>query len=352
MVLSTYDFDELVLEDSMNIDAVKWHGERLRADFGAGFGATAVVGPTSGLFGWQLGAGVLPADTDYGNLINSKSRFDYYFDFFQEHTTGDQDVFQIEYRGRKYHASFKEPEAAYQRHTEDLFTPEGLELIQRRVADIYYLEDGSIFDPLDLPGMLTWYRIDNANTDDSIWYDLSGNAQDLSFNGNVTVADDIVNGLPAVRLNVGATNTGFLSRVTGPTVYDVFFLMRMRESTFSNNCGILTGTGGASPQVLVGDDTTTKFTNQSFGAGFVYHLNSTSHLQSDQQAPMDNEWGVVHARYTGWAFNAGFQIGKARTTAGTFAEADICEVIMTGSAALSDTNVTNTINYLKRRAGI
>src|SRR6187549_4184225 len=106
MVLELANFTELSLE-GMDIGPINWTGARLQADFGAGFGASAVVGPTSGLWGWEISSAALPDDDDYGNLINNKNRFSYYFDFIQDHITGENEVFIIDFRGKKYHASFE-----------------------------------------------------------------------------------------------------------------------------------------------------------------------------------------------------------------------------------------------------
>jgi hypothetical protein len=140
---------ELDLE-GMNIDSVKWGGSVLRANFGDGYGDAAVVGLASGLHTWALSSGCLPDDEVWGT-IEGVSRFAYYWDFFKSHTTGETEIFIIEWRGGKYHASFVDTEMSAEVFTADLFSG-GVQVKQRRITGSGYNADGSIDeDPPSTP---------------------------------------------------------------------------------------------------------------------------------------------------------------------------------------------------------
>jgi hypothetical protein len=129
----------------MDINTVDWTGSRLRVSFGHGYGAFALTGNPAGLHKWKISdSGVLPDrdSADYGP-IDGVSRFDYYYNFFKDHTTGAEEIFIITWRGKSYHACFSDPTQTYQRFTEDLFSG-GVDIQQRRVAGFPYEGDGSV----------------------------------------------------------------------------------------------------------------------------------------------------------------------------------------------------------------
>ena len=158
-------------------------------------------------------------------------------------------------------------------------------------------------------------------TDNSGLYVMTAGATDV-----VDVAANL-NGHKIKRFS-NTTNDGIVQRSGGyADIYEAFIVMKMREAAFSNAAGIFTGRGGADPQVLLASSGTTKFANPSL-SGYTYRKNGVEYAQSDLQAPM-NAWGIVHVRYTtGWEFANGIQFGKDRTTAGTFAEMDVAEIVL------------------------
>lgn len=140
-------YDELDTS-GLKIEGVKWAGATLRANFGEGYGAAALVGNAAGLHEWTLRRSTLPGDSSIVP-IDAKSRLDYYLDFFKEHTTGTTEIFIITWRGKKYHASFADPDMDVAQVTFRLYDPEiyqggGLKIKQRRVAGTGYSSDGSI----------------------------------------------------------------------------------------------------------------------------------------------------------------------------------------------------------------
>jgi hypothetical protein len=352
-MVSILDYDELSLL-GLDIEPIELRVERLKASFGSGYGASAAVGHPSGLWGWEIGAEVLADDASYVDQIEGLPSFEYYRQFYLDHTVGDAgEIFQIDFRGRKFHCAFSDDSISGSMHTYDLFSLSGVKLEMRRVPGIYYLDDGSIFDPRDVPNLYGWWRAEDYDGED--WPDLAHGDNPIFFTraGDVIQVLDVQNGRPVVRLN-SLASTGLLSPSGFSTmrIYAALFVMAMRETPFSNNAGILTGSGGSSAKILAGTSTTTKFANQAIGGSFQYALNGTNHAESDEQAPMDSEFGIVSV--TGVGTDVDPQIGKSRNTAGTFAKADIGEIIIIGGAASSSpanpsaTNLANLIAFLRR----
>jgi hypothetical protein len=141
----------------INIDGYRWQPSVLKANYGDGYKDLAVVGDAAGLWRWSLHSDCLPDDPIY-SPINGLARFDYYWDFFQRHTTGagvGGDVFIIEFRGKKWHAGFAENYISGDALTADLFNGD-VEVEQRRVKGFTYSSDGSIdTNPPSVPVLLT-----------------------------------------------------------------------------------------------------------------------------------------------------------------------------------------------------
>lgn len=158
-------YDEIEVSVGMMIEGTKWTGDTLRVDFGGGFGAAALVGPAHGLYLWTLKQAQLPGDSDLVP-INAQSRLDYYLNFFKDHTTGATEIFIIEWRGKKYHASFVENDmdvarAAFKIGMPEWYTGGGLKIRQRKLEGVVYADDGSIdLAPPCAPIMISTEAID------------------------------------------------------------------------------------------------------------------------------------------------------------------------------------------------
>lgn len=351
------DFATLNLS-GMEIAPVSWKGSRLSVSFGDGYGASARVGSAAGLWGWSVESGCLPDDDSYGHLINSLPRFQYYFEFFKEHILGDRDVFELEFRGKRYHASFVQNEFTGEMLTIDLFSVENLEIKQRRVEGIVYNADGSIFDITELSGIYSAHIAEDfPGNVGQRWpnylYDISEVQPLTEYDGDVINVPDAQNGLSVVRFN-STTNDGFISgSIVSNFIYEAFIVMKMREATFSNDAGILTA--GTVVPFLLGDAGETKFTNLGIGGSYQYRLNGTLYAESNQQAPM-NEFGVVHLRITGGLTLGDMQVGKDRAATDRYAEMDMGELILIGSsvasAPLSTENAAKLTTFLMRKWGI
>lgn len=131
----------------MRLETVEWHGQILRVSFGDGYGAKANVGHASGLHKWSMrSGGVWPDFTEWGLTIGGLARFEYYWEFFKAHTTGTTDIFIIEFRGKKYHASFVDDAISMDKIKRMLLYEGSVEIQQRRVSGESYGTDGSILD--------------------------------------------------------------------------------------------------------------------------------------------------------------------------------------------------------------
>ena len=137
------DYEELIITAGMRIRSVEWGADVIRKDFGYGYGATALVGPATGLHKFRLQASILPDSTSLGT-IGGLAWFDYYYDFFIARTTGSEPMFYVRWRSAYWHVRFASPEVSFDKFKGDLYAG-GVELEQKRVVDFTtYAADGSI----------------------------------------------------------------------------------------------------------------------------------------------------------------------------------------------------------------
>jgi hypothetical protein len=80
---------------------------------------------------------------DYGSVIDGQARFDYYWNFFKERMAEGDGIFVIDFRGKKYHASFVDTKISMEVFTFDLFGG-GVAIRQRKVSGTTYNADGSL----------------------------------------------------------------------------------------------------------------------------------------------------------------------------------------------------------------
>jgi hypothetical protein len=142
---TTYDTISL---EGINVDSIDWDGPVLRANYGSGYGDSVLVGNAAGLLMWELSDGGVSPDRTTGDAsgseIDSVSRFEYYWEFFKEHTTGTTEIFILEWRNKFWHASFADTRISAEQMTYDLFGISGVKVRQRKVRGFTYNDDGSI----------------------------------------------------------------------------------------------------------------------------------------------------------------------------------------------------------------
>lgn len=309
----------------------------LRNNLGNGFRSQVLYGSSTGLRHWKLtlptlaDTSVLP-NTYTGVNAESLSREMYIWDLYcNTRITGEPFAYQCPRDGRYYLVDFKDDSLEYSQ--ENMYVKlysTGVEIEQVR-------EDGeTIYAPQGLSGITDWYTRAEVFPETLPFPVTSGwrnTAEDDGAVDGASVTGDVIsvaaqqNGHAIVRFN-NTTNNGLLTRSGGPFVIkEAFVVMKMREATFSNFAGIISGQAAPNNVALVGDSGTTKFTNLAL-SGSEYRLNNALLAASNQQAPM-NVYGIVHIRYpTGVAITDNLQIGKDRDIAGRFAEADIGEIII------------------------
>lgn len=138
-------FGDLLDLTGLEITPVSLTIERLTCDFGSGYGESASIGTGSGLWGWELSAEVLTDAAAYHDLIATLPSFQYYINFYLDHTEGTAgEIFRIDFRGKQYHASFADESISGTMETYDLFTLSGVKLKMRRMFGVTYNADGSI----------------------------------------------------------------------------------------------------------------------------------------------------------------------------------------------------------------
>jgi hypothetical protein len=352
------DYEELNLI-GLNVDHATTVGRTtLRANYGDRFRDTAVIGAVGGATDFVLSAGVWPDDEDVA-VIGTDSWMEYYTAFLKDRMNNGNEPFIIDWRNRKWLVDLAEPKYGVEVHTSDLFTPDGIELRMVRVKGLTHCRDGSVFDP-SLIAANTWGWYKNAESFPTAFPGPIGNAWKneletslgefaLLVDGTdvVSVADQLGT-FDAVRFS-GTTNNGFLHADSIiKTVYEAFFVMKMREATFSNNAGILTA--GVTAAALVGGSGTNAFYNLAHGTGYTYKLNNTEHPETAQTAPM-NAFGVVHIRFENGITLSDPQVGKDRDFAGRFAEMDMIEMRLC-DLPINDDYSEAYSRYLMRYYGI
>lgn len=306
----------------------------LENDLSDGYYAQVLFGSNTGLRSWSLRLPTLAALNILPNTVtgidgSTVSREEYIWSLYCEtKVTGEPFVYQDPRSSQYYLVRFDDKQLSYSQQSRfqvKLYST-GIELKQVRISGVTVFD---VAQAVSNYGSVIWSWLKGSGYDDgtSTWVPATG-AQ-LFGAGDVDKETAVQNGHDIVRLN-DTTNDGFLSEgLSGLSTNEFFIVMKMREATFSNAAGIITGAAGSS-QLLLGSSGTTKFANPGLSATtYTYELNGLEYAQSNLQAPMA-EFGLVHVRYTtGWAFaGSDWQIGKDRGTAGTFAEMDVGEVIM------------------------
>lgn len=298
----------------------------LSNDLSDGYRARTLFGSENGVRTFKLRMNTL-AHSDIGvptvTGINgeSVSREDYIWSLFCEtKVSGEPFVYQSRRNGQYYLVEFADKTLTYSGMMVKLFAT-GIELRQVRI------QGQSVFNPLVIPNVEGWFDGDVYTPTSGIrWTNQVSPTNYLDDGGDVLAVASHLNGHSIMRLNSVAGNGLFAGGMSwGLTVREAWFVMKMREATFSNYGGILTSTTIAA---LIGDSGTTKFFNQSLGSTFEYRLNNVLYAESDMQAPM-NEWGIVHIRYPASFGLAEVQVGQDRNDITRRAKLDIAAFITT-----------------------
>lgn len=296
--------------------------EEIETDLGGGYGTTTGFGVNTGIRRFVVKFPTLPGAVGQATISYNGSTLtpaDYLWALFcDSKDSGVPFVVQSPRNDQYYLVKFADRELSYARMLTKLFSS-GVEFKQFRLPDV------SVFDPTNYNDAFATYDAepldvdyDDGDTIDAVWPDTSGNGRDLSTGTVETFETNEQNGLPIVRFN--GTDSWFLGG-SPFTCYEVFVIMKVREATWSNFGGVLTGnTNGVT--ILVGESGSTKFIDNSYASDYEYRLNGLLYSHNDMQAPM-NEFGLVHVRSaSGLAIDL-LQVGKDRGFAGRYGKIDI-----------------------------
>lgn len=173
--------------------------------------------------------------------------------------------------------------------------------------------------------------------------------------GDVTTTTQ--NGHNVYRLNATAAD-GYLNGDYGgivpfyPAIWDAFLVIKIRETTFSNAAGILTGETGSGVQMLVANSGTTKFADLSL-TNYTYRMNGRTYPAGDQQAPM-NRWGIVYLRFAASRSlgPSGWQIGRDRNVSGTFAKMDVAAWWFNNSVLTNSPLTMRTVRLIEEHYSV
>lgn len=292
-------------------------------DLSNGYRSTALFGSNAGLRTFELKLPTL-AHKDVANLtvtdINGAtvSREQYVWELYCEcKVTGKPFVYQSSRNNQYYLVRFLDKDLTYERMKVKIYSS-GIKLQQIR------LEGESVFDVAQIPSppLDAWCK-------DATGIDQSGNGNGFTESGDVGSTTPSGVSFDVWQFN-GSTNTGKAYQTGGSVViYDLFILMSNRTETFNQDAGVFTGTT-ATP-ILVGTNGGTKFQNQVL-SGFEYRYNDVLYNQTDQHAPMDGEWGLVHCHWNAGSPSLIPQIGQDRNLGtSTKADIDVAEVVICDS---------------------
>lgn len=299
---------------------------KLENELGGGFYSSLLFGSENGERRWAL---TLPSltDTDMDSRtvtgINGEtlSYASYLWDLYcEQQSQGTPFAYQCPRTRNYYLVRFANPELTFSRMLTKLYST-GIELKQWRISG------ETVFSPGNVEQTVGSYAGDGYLGGFVGWSDESETTGSLIGTGDV--AQIVVGDYAATQFNL-TTNDGYVNGGGSTVVKEAILLMKMREATFSNTAGILSGSAAPNNVFLVGASGTTKFTDLGFGGAYTYKLNGVAYAENDQQAPM-NAWGIVHARHTTGITLSAIQFGKDRDFIGRFAEVDIAYAIVATS---------------------
>lgn len=294
--------------------------EELENDLGDGYFSQALYGANTGLRRWKLKLPTLAHTDVLPNTVTdvsgaTVSREEYLWNLFcHTKVTGEPFVFRSPRNGQYYLVRFADKDLSYQKMRVKIYST-GVELKQVRVpGDSVF----SLPDILSSVGADIW--INETSHDSLDWDAVAGSgAVGGTGSGDIIYAGSTQNGNAIVRFN-SVSDTGLLEfpqLSLGTTGFDLFLVMKMRESTFANNYVLHQKVGTIDTQIpgllLAGDTGTTKFVNDGHNTAEIeYRLNGTEYAYTNMQAPM-GAWGIVHlhtAKTFGVTVTPTLQLGR------------------------------------------
>lgn len=308
-------------EDSSRDVSPSIEFNEIRNDLGDGYRAQMLFGADTGTRSWNITLPTLAGSSVSVPTVTSitgdtVTREQYLWDLYCEtRITGEPFAFTCPRDGMYYLVDFANPKLTYEKEFRVALYSSGIELRQVREPGV------SLHDP--------WLQLNMQNYDGG-FYDNTGHSSPNWLSRDTGAANQLTDALSTASFGAATQNSrnivrlnpsGSASRLDSSSgaVYDVFFVMKVREATFSNT-GALFGT--SSTAKLKGTTSGTKWQNPSH-TGLRYWLNGLEYAVTDMQAPM-NEWGVVHVRSTTALVASNMSIGAETSSNGL--KADIAEI--------------------------
>jgi len=303
----------------------------LRNQLSDGYRRRTLYGSNTGLRGFKLTMPTLAGSSGSGFVTGISgeevTKEEYLWSLYCEcESTGVPFVIESQRNNQYYLVEFVNERLSYSRFLTKLYST-GVDLIQVRIDGV------SVFQPSRANGLFGYWDADTAFVSD-IWAGTDGSTgtPDLEKAGDVIDVAAAVNGHQIKRFNNSA-NTGHVSgNLPSGVVYDLIIAMKMREGSFSNDCGIFVDIANGIDFIL-GDSGTTKFQTSGFSTdNFSYFLNGQEYAINNLQAPM-NTWGICHFRnLDGWNVPDGLFL--MTSTASARAEADVGDIVMLSKPSL------------------
>jgi len=318
--------------------------EEFANDFGGRFRSRTLFGSLAGNKDWQIGMPTLqgatlsPAITSVSGGTTTFERYVYEL-FHYNKTTGEPFVYQCPRTDQYYLAEFADERLSYQRMLTKLYST-SLKIQQVRVPGV------SVFDPANVQEL--WAHYDPEDFTGSSWPDGTGNGNNLpTVSGDVQHIANAKGGRRVVRLNA-SSGSGFISSTLDVTAYDIIAVVSIREATFSNFGGLVTG--DVATKALVGDTGETRFYYFAENDPYQYWMNGVEYDKTDMQAPM-NTYGIVHIKFPNGHPLVNLQLGKDRDYSGRFTKADLGDV-MISSEPMPLNIVAETVEHLATKWSI
>lgn len=326
------------------------------ADLSDGFFHSAIYGADTGTRMWQMSFQTISGasadiEIDKDGVMMTAAK--YIWDLFcRSKRTGRPFVIKSPLNDQYYLARFADKELSFEVIRRKLYSIGGIKFTQARVSGV------SVFDTTKL-SFYSHYNaraISGLSNGDTLtsWSDSSGNSRTLtSFTKNL---DTIIhnkyltnqqNGNAVVRLSqTGGTSALFLNE--GFVCGQVIMILKVRESAFSSDAGIITSNESTDSPVLLGKNADTKFYNLGFNSAqeYAFEKNSIEYAENNQLAPM-NEFGLIYLNFEDGVPLTNLQIGLDRESSTAFALMDIGEIFITAaSAKLPDSDARELIEHL------
>lgn len=332
----------------------------LENDLGDGYSSQVLYGANTGLRSWKLKLPTLAHTDVLPNTVTdvsgaTVSREEYLWNLFcYTKVAGQPFVFTSPRNGQYYLVRFADKELSYAKMRVKLYST-GVELKQVRVAgeSVFQLPNA-----MATANLAFWYNETEHSSPN--WGDAKS-ASVAAATGDVIFDAGTQNGLNVIRFNSVDVDgvMQFPAALFGNAGWDLFLVMKVRESAFSDTSAIVSQSGDHSPNsdlplyLLQGTSGTTKFADIGLTT-LEYRMNGVSYAAANRQAPM-NTFGIVHLRstlVTGAPIDGWLQLGQFFSSYGSYpGKFDIGEIFLTNTL-LTETKINSITEYLTVKWGI